>query len=74
MDFARDIIFKGLTLYGVTGRKMYHTWIAMQRFLRAGQLDPRPVVTHRFPLERIADAIEVIKDGQAGKVILEIGA
>jgi len=74
VDFARDVIFKGLTLYGVTGRKMYGTWHVMQRFLRAGQLDPRPVVTHRFPLDRIAEAIQVIKDGQAGKVILEIGA
>ena len=46
----------------------------MQRFLRAGQLDPRPVITHRFPLECIADAIQVIKDGQAGKVILEVCA
>ncbi len=72
VDFARDIIFKGLTLYGVTGRKMYSTWIAMTRLLKSGQLDPRPVVTHRFPLERIADAIAVIKDGSAGKVILEI--
>ncbi len=74
VDFARDVIFKGLTLYGVTGRKMYETWDQMMRFLRAGQLDPRPVITHRFPLESIAEAIQVIKDGQAGKVILEIGA
>ena len=74
VSFARDSIFKGLTLYGVTGRKMYHTWPVMQRYLRAGQLDPMPVVTHRFPLEKIADAIQVIKDGQAGKVILEIGS
>ena len=74
VDFARDVIFKGLTLYGVTGRKMYSTWHAMQRFLKTGQLDPRPVVTHRFPLEQIDQAIGVIKDGQAGKVILEIGA
>src|SRR5918993_611942 len=72
VDFARDIIFKGVTLYGVTGRKMYETWHQMQRFLRAGQLDPRPVITHRFPMECIAEAIQVIKDGQAGKVILEV--
>ncbi|NOT07159.1 MAG: L-threonine 3-dehydrogenase [Gemmatimonadales bacterium] len=72
VDFARDIIFKGLTLYGVTGRKMYSTWHQMTRFLRSGQLDPLPVVTHRFPLEGIADAIAVIKEGSAGKVILEI--
>jgi threonine 3-dehydrogenase len=74
VHFDRDVIFKGLTLYGVTGRKMYGTWHQMRRLLRTGQLDPRPVLTHRFPLERIADAIQVIKEGQAGKVILEIGA
>jgi len=74
VDFARDVIFKGLTLYGVTGRRMYRTWDEMQRFLRTGQLDPRPVITHRFPMERMQEAISVIKDGAAGKVILEIGA
>lgn len=73
VDFARDVIFKGLTLYGVTGRKMYSTWNAMARFIKSGEFDPSPVVTHRFPLEGIAEAVEVIKDGQAGKVILEIG-
>jgi threonine 3-dehydrogenase len=72
VEFARDVIFKGLTLYGVTGRKMYTTWIQMTRLLQSGQFDPRPVITHRFPLERIADAIAVIKDGSAGKVILDI--
>jgi threonine 3-dehydrogenase len=72
VDFARDVIFKGLTLYGVTGRKMYSTWHQMVRFLRAGQLDPRPVLTHRFPLEGIAEAIAIIKEGKAGKVILEV--
>jgi threonine 3-dehydrogenase len=74
VDFARDIIFKGLTVYGVTGRKMYQTWHQMRRFLRTGQLNPRPVITHRFPLDCFEEAIQVIKDGQAGKVILEIGA
>jgi threonine 3-dehydrogenase len=72
VDFARDVIFKGLTLYGVTGRKMYTTWHQMGRFLRAGKFDPAPVITHRFPLEGIADAIAVIKAGEAGKVILEV--
>lgn len=72
VDFARDVIFKGLTLYGVTGRRMYDTWDVMRRLLRSGQLEPSPVITHRFPLESFADAIQVIKDGQAGKVILEI--
>jgi threonine 3-dehydrogenase len=74
VDFAKEIIFRGLTLYGVTGRKMYSTWHTMGGMIRSGQLDPLPVVTHRFPLEQIAEAIAVIKDGRAGKVILEINS
>jgi threonine 3-dehydrogenase len=72
VSFADEIIFKGLTLYGVIGRKMYETWHQMRRFLTTGLLDPRPVITHRFPLDKIDDALAAIRSGDAGKVILEI--
>ncbi|HJQ65267.1 MAG TPA: L-threonine 3-dehydrogenase [Gemmatimonadales bacterium] len=72
IDLASEIIFKGITVYGVIGRKMYGTWHEMRRFLTAGLLDPRPVITHRFPLSRIDDALAAIRSGDAGKVILEI--
>ena len=72
IDFASEIIFKGITIYGVIGRKMYETWHQMRRFLSAGQLDPRPVITHQFPLARIDDALAAIRSGDAGKIILEI--
>jgi threonine 3-dehydrogenase len=73
INLATEIIFKGLTVYGVVGRRMYETWIAMTQFLRAGQFDPTPVITHRFPLAEHAEAIRVIKSGEAGKVVFEIG-
>ena len=72
IDFATEIVFKGITIYGVIGRRMYQTWHLMQRFLRSGQFDPRPVITHRFPLEKIDEAIAAIRCGDAGKVIFDI--
>jgi threonine 3-dehydrogenase len=72
LDFATEIIFKGITVYGVVGRRMYETWIQMSRFLCSGQFDPTPVITHRFPLERYDDAIDAIRSGSAGKVVFEI--
>ena len=72
VDFADEIIFKGITLYGVIGRKMYETWHQMRRFLASGQFDPRPVITHRLPLACIDEALAAIRSGDAGKVILEI--
>jgi threonine 3-dehydrogenase len=71
-DFATELVFKGVTVYGVTGRRMYETWHLMSRFLKSGKFDPTPVITHRFPLERFDEAIAAIKTGAAGKVIFEI--
>jgi threonine 3-dehydrogenase len=71
IDLAKEIIFKGLTIYGVVGRRMYQTWHQMTRFLRAG-FDPTPVITHRFSLKDADAAIAAIKSGEAGKVIFEI--
>ncbi len=72
VDFATEVIFKGITIYGVVGRRMYDTWIQMRQFLRSGQFDPSPVITHRFALEEADAAIAAIKSGEAGKVIFEI--
>lgn len=72
VDFASEIIFKGLTLYGVVGRRMYDTWHQMTRFLRSGAFDPMPVVTHRLPLEAVDEAMHLIASGEAGKIIFEL--
>ncbi|MEE8133552.1 MAG: L-threonine 3-dehydrogenase [Gemmatimonadales bacterium] len=73
IHLSEDVIFRGLTIYGVIGRRMYETWHQMRTFLGSGQLDPRPVITHTFTLDHIDDALEAIRSGEAGKVILEIG-
>jgi threonine 3-dehydrogenase len=74
VNLSTDVIFKGLTLYGVVGRKIFETWNQMRSFLASGLLDPTPVITHRFPLAGIHDALDAIRSGAAGKVILEIGS
>jgi S-(hydroxymethyl)glutathione dehydrogenase/alcohol dehydrogenase len=38
----------------------------------AGKLDLASLVTHRFPLERIDEAIAVTRSGEAGRVVLEL--
>lgn len=72
IDFATEIIFKGLTVYGVVGRRMYDTWHQMSRFIRSGHFDPTPVITHRLPLEAADEAMHLIKSGEAGKIIFQI--
>jgi threonine 3-dehydrogenase len=73
LDLSNELIFKGVTVYGVIGRRMYETWHQMRTFLGSGRFDPTPVITHRFPLDGIHEALDAIATGAAGKVILEIG-
>ncbi len=72
VNLARDVIFKGLHLYGVIGRLMYETWIEMIDFLAAGLLDIEPVITHRLPLEGFEEGIRAMRCGEAAKVVLSV--
>lgn len=72
--WSEDIVFKGIRIYGVTGREIFQTWYTMEKLLRSGALDIRPVITHTFPLKDFKKAFEVMnsKKKDCGKVILEI--
>lgn len=72
LNLTRDVIFKGLHVYGVIGRRMYDTWIQMIDFLAAGLLDIDPVITHRLPLERFEEGIAAMRNGEAAKVVLSV--
>ncbi len=69
LDLNTDIIFRGVRVYGITGRRMFDTWYRTSSLLAQG-LDLSPIVTHRFPLARFAAAFELLAAGHAGKVIL----
>jgi threonine 3-dehydrogenase len=71
INVSRDVIFKGITIKGIIGRRMFDTWYAMRSYLRAGLLDPTPVITHRFGIGDYEKAMEAIHAG-AGKVILSL--
>jgi L-iditol 2-dehydrogenase len=43
------------------------------RLLVTGRLDPRPLVTHRLPLARLAEAVELVRSRRALKVLLTPG-
>ncbi|WP_419942681.1 L-threonine 3-dehydrogenase [Candidatus Palauibacter sp.] len=72
VNLARDVIFKGLHVYGVAGRLMYRTWIEMRDFLAAGRLDIDPVITHRLPFDRFEEGIAAMNSGEAAKVVLAL--
>jgi threonine 3-dehydrogenase len=70
LDWNRLLIFKGITLHGIIGRRMYQTWYQMDNLLRSGRLDIRPAITHVMPMESFEEAIALLRSGNAGKVVL----
>ena len=49
---VNDMIFKGLELQGIYGRRIFETWYKMAAMLQTG-LDVSPIITHHFPIERL---------------------
>ena len=70
LDFAKDIIFKGAIVQGINGRKMFETWFQMEALLSAGKLDLGPAITHRLKLSEFPQAMELLRTGEAIKVVM----
>jgi len=70
LNFSEDIIFKGITIQGINGRRMYQTWYQMTALLKAGKLDLHPVITDRIAMKDFSTAMERLKAGQASKILI----
>jgi threonine 3-dehydrogenase len=71
VDLTNDVIFKGLRIQGIFGRRLWETWYQAMAFLAVG-VDIRPVITHRLPLARFREAFDLMRSGACGKVILTV--
>jgi threonine dehydrogenase-like Zn-dependent dehydrogenase len=68
-DYTNDLVFKGLTLHAIIGRRIFETWIKMIDLFRAG-LDLADLVTDEFEgLQDFHRAMELLDDRRAMKVV-----
>ncbi len=63
------VIFKGLEIKGIYGRRMFETWYKTIAMLESG-LDLSPVITHHFQVDDFQKGFDIMRSGQSGKVIL----
>jgi threonine 3-dehydrogenase len=70
IDLSNDVVMKGLTLYGVVGRRIPATWERTTAYVHGGVIDVAALITHRFPLSDIDEAMRLMKSGQCGKISL----
>ena len=70
LDLVNDVIFKGATVQGIYGRRMFETWVQMTALLKAGRLNLEPLFGQRAPLEEFESAFAKLHGGLAGKILL----
>jgi len=70
LNFSEDIIFKGITVQGINGRRMYQTWFQMTALLKAGKLDLHPAITDRIAMKDFSQAMGRLKTGEASKILV----
>ena len=68
-DLAEEIIFKGIRVEGVTGRRLFGTWYRLAGLMKAG-LNIRPVVTHIIPMSDFDKGFDLVRSGECGKVVM----
>lgn len=68
VDWDR-IIFKGLTVQGIYGRKMYETWYKMTQMVQDG-FPLGKVLTHQLPVSEFQKGFDLMESGKSGKVVL----
>jgi threonine 3-dehydrogenase len=67
---VNDVIFKGLEVQGIYGRRIFETWYKMAAMLQSG-LDIGAIITHELPADRFDEAFDIVESGECGKVILD---
>jgi threonine 3-dehydrogenase len=70
LDLVNDVIFKGATVQGIYGRRMYETWVQMTALLKAGRLNLEPLFGERTSLDKFENAFTLLQGGLAGKILL----
>ena len=70
LDLVEDVIFKGATVQGIYGRRMYETWVEMTALLKAGRLNLQPLFGERVELEKFETAFAKLQNGLAGKILM----
>lgn len=73
LEFSEELIFKGVKLIAINGRKMFQTWYEVGNLLASGRVDVAPVITHQLPLTKIDEAMEMLnaREIRAGKIVLK---
>lgn len=72
--YSEDVIFGGVTLKGIIGRKLYGNWETSRELMAEASVREkiRAVITHTVPFSRYQEAFQKMLGGESGKVVMRI--
>jgi threonine dehydrogenase-like Zn-dependent dehydrogenase len=68
----KDLFFKNITVHTSVGPDFTRDFPLAMRWIAEGRLDLKPLVTHRFPLERIAEAFRLFGGRTEGAIKVQV--
>ncbi len=72
-DLSNYVVFKGATVLGINGRRMFETWYQMEALLLSGRLELDEIITHEIPMEEFARGFQLMQNGEGIKIVMDIG-
>ena len=72
LDLAKLIIFKGTTILGINGRRMFETWYQMENLLLFERLELDPIITHVLEMNEFEKGLKMMQTGEAIKVVIKM--
>ena len=72
-DYSNDVIFNGITIQGIIGRRIYETWYQVRDLVAIPEAQEKlkQVITDVIPFSDYKDGMSRMMAGKAGKVVLE---
>jgi len=72
LDLANNVVSKGITIRGITGRRLWETWDLGVSLVSSGRVDLKKVITHQFDFKDYEAAFSAMTSGNSGKVVLNV--
>ena len=71
INWSELVVLKGITIHGISGRRMYKTWYQSQSFLLTHGALIDPIITHELPALEAEQGFHLMEAGEGIKILLQ---
>jgi threonine 3-dehydrogenase len=74
IDVTNKIVFSGIKIYGITGRRIFETWYRVHGLIKIPEFQNKisKIFTKIVPIESLAEAMDALLNDKEAKISLDI--